>query len=78
MLSGSESLFLKKHAKESLAGRIFVFNVDRLSFREFIEFKGGLLNGVYASIVYGVIIFVAQLMLRYTTSYALTNSFLLK
>ncbi len=40
VLSGSESLFLKKHAKESLAGRIFVFNVDRLSFREFIEFKG--------------------------------------
>ena len=41
-------------------------------------FKSGLLNGIYASIVYGVIIFVAQLMLRYTTSYALTTSFILK
>ncbi len=40
--------------------------------------KSGLLNGVYASIVYGVIIFVAQLMLKYTTSYALTTSFLLR
>ncbi len=40
--------------------------------------KSGLLNGVYASIVYGVIIFVAQLVLKYTTSYALTTSFLLR
>jgi hypothetical protein len=38
----------------------------------------GLINGIYASIVYGVIIFVTQLILKYTTSYAFTTSFLLK
>ncbi len=40
ILSGSESLFLKKWAKESLAGRVFLFNVKLLSFKEFIAFKG--------------------------------------
>ncbi len=39
ILSGSESLFLKRRTKESLAGRIFLFNVCQLSFKEFIEFK---------------------------------------
>lgn len=38
----------------------------------------GIINGVYASIVYGVIIFVAQLLLKYTTSYALSYSFMLE
>lgn len=40
--------------------------------------KLGLINGVYASIVYGVIIFVAQLTLKYTTTYALTTDFIIK
>ena len=40
ILSGSESLFLRKRTKESLAGRIFLFNINRLSFKEFITFKG--------------------------------------
>ena len=40
ILSGSESLFLKKWTKESLAGRVFLFNVKLLSFKEFIAFKG--------------------------------------
>jgi predicted AAA+ superfamily ATPase len=40
ILSGSESLFLKKRAKESLAGRIFTFNVNQLSFKEFLLFRG--------------------------------------
>lgn len=40
ILSGSESLFLRKRAKESLAGRIFMFNVNQLSFKEFITFRG--------------------------------------
>jgi predicted AAA+ superfamily ATPase len=39
ILSGSESLFLKKRAKESLAGRMFLFNINQLSFKEFITFK---------------------------------------
>ncbi|MHB1829911.1 MAG: ATP-binding protein [Candidatus Micrarchaeaceae archaeon] len=40
LLSGSESLFIKKRAKESLAGRIFQFEVNQLTFSEFITFKG--------------------------------------
>ncbi|MCL5680046.1 MAG: hypothetical protein M1465_01755 [Candidatus Marsarchaeota archaeon] len=40
--------------------------------------KMGLINGIYASIVYGVIIFVSQLMLKYTTAYALTIGFMVK
>lgn len=39
-VSGSSSLFLKKKAEESLAGRIFLFHLPVLSFREFLAFKG--------------------------------------
>jgi predicted AAA+ superfamily ATPase len=38
-VSGSESLNLASHAKESLAGRVFTFSVDLLTFPEFLEFK---------------------------------------
>jgi len=40
IISGSESLFVKKKSKESLAGRIFEFRVGPLTFREFLDFKG--------------------------------------
>lgn len=40
MISGSESLFIKKKSKETLAGRIFEFKVETLAFREFLGFKG--------------------------------------
>lgn len=40
VVSGSESLFIKKYTKENLAGRIFEFHVNPLSFKEFIFFKG--------------------------------------
>ncbi len=40
IVSGSESLFIRKRSKESLAGRIFEFKVDTLTFKEFIKFKG--------------------------------------
>jgi len=39
-ISGSESLFVKRKSKETLAGRIFEFRVDPLSFNEFLKFKG--------------------------------------
>jgi len=39
-VSGSASLFIKKRATESLAGRIIDFELDTLSFREFLKFKG--------------------------------------
>jgi predicted AAA+ superfamily ATPase len=38
--SGSESLFLRKGSKETLAGRLFEFRVDPLSFREYLVFRG--------------------------------------
>ncbi len=40
LLSGSESLSIRKKSKESLAGRIFEFKVNPLSFAEFLDFKG--------------------------------------
>ena len=39
-LSGSESLFVKTKSKETLAGRIFYFEIETLSFKEFLNFKG--------------------------------------
>ena len=39
IISGSESLFIRKKTKETLAGRIFEFNVELLSFKEFLLFK---------------------------------------
>jgi uncharacterized protein len=39
IVSGSESLFVRKKSKESLAGRIFEFKVKPLNFREFLRFK---------------------------------------
>src|SRR3989344_5511970 len=40
IVSGSESLFIRKKFKESLAGRIFEFKIDTLTFKEFIKFTG--------------------------------------
>jgi predicted AAA+ superfamily ATPase len=40
IVSGSESFFIKSRSKESLAGRIFVFTIGQLSFKEFLTFKG--------------------------------------
>ncbi len=40
ILSGSESLFIRKKSKETLGGRLFEFKVNPLNFREFISFKG--------------------------------------
>ncbi len=39
ILSGSESLFIKNKSKESLAGRIYQFRVEPLTFREYLDFK---------------------------------------
>src|SRR3989344_2116032 len=39
IISGSESLFIKKKSKETLAGRIFEFKIETLSFKEFLSFK---------------------------------------
>lgn len=39
IISGSESLFIKSKSRETLAGRIFEFTVEPLSFMEFLYFK---------------------------------------
>ncbi len=39
-VSGSESLFLKKGTRESLAGRIYEFEIKPLTFREYLSFTG--------------------------------------
>jgi len=41
IISGSESLFIRKGTRESLAGRMFEFHIKNLCFKEFLEFKGG-------------------------------------
>ena len=40
IVSGSESLFIRRKSKETLAGRIFEFTISGLSFKEFLLFKG--------------------------------------
>ncbi|MBS3140675.1 ATP-binding protein [Candidatus Woesearchaeota archaeon] len=40
IVSGSESLFIRKKSRESLAGRMFEFKIENLSFKEFLSFKG--------------------------------------
>jgi len=39
VISGSESLFIRKKSRESLAGRIYEFHVKTLSFEEYLNFK---------------------------------------
>ncbi len=39
IISGSESLFIRKKTRESLAGRMFEFHVKTLSFKEYLSFK---------------------------------------
>lgn len=39
LISGSESLFIRRKSRESLAGRIFEFRVNPLSFKEYLSFK---------------------------------------
>jgi len=39
VISGSESLFIKMKSKETLAGRMFEFKIEQLTFKEFLDFK---------------------------------------
>jgi len=38
VVSGSESLFIRRRTRETLAGRLFEFQVDPLTFREYLRF----------------------------------------
>jgi len=40
IISGSESLFIRKGSRENLAGRIFEFKIEPLSFKEYLLFLG--------------------------------------
>ncbi len=40
IISGSESLFIRKKSRESLAGRIYEFLITPLTFKEYLIFKG--------------------------------------
>lgn len=40
IVSGSESLFIRKKSRESLAGRFFEFKVKPLNLREYLDFRG--------------------------------------
>ena len=40
IISGSESLFIRKKTKETLAGRIFEFRMETFSFKEYLRFHG--------------------------------------
>lgn len=39
IISGSESLFVRKKSRESLAGRIYEFQIKNLNFKEYLNFK---------------------------------------
>ena len=39
LISGSESLFIRRKSRESLAGRIYEFKINPLSFREYLSFR---------------------------------------
>lgn len=48
VISGSESLFLRKRSKETLGGRIFEFSILPLTFKEYLRFtkKENLINNI--------------------------------
>ncbi|NYZ76968.1 ATP-binding protein, partial [Candidatus Micrarchaeota archaeon] len=47
VVTGSETLFLRKTSKESLAGRIFEFKIEPLSFKEYLAFRKIPQTGLY-------------------------------
>jgi len=47
IISGSESLFIRKKSTESLAGRIFEFRVNPMTFKEFLDFKDVKIKNIF-------------------------------
>ncbi len=66
IISGSESLFIRKKSRESLAGRIFEFKVKTLSFKEFLNFK---------SIPYDNFLLYRETILREFQNFIISNGF---
>ncbi len=72
IVSGSESLAMKKSIKESLAGRTFDFLLTPLSFKEFLMFKGFEIKETNYKKIY------AELLSKQTKISSLFEDFLLK
>lgn len=66
VLSGSESLFIKKKSRESLAGRIFEFKIEPLNFIEFLNFKNVKISNVWLQ---------RELLLKEFANYLKNNGF---
>lgn len=66
IISGSESLFIRKQSRETLAGRLFEFVVYPLNFKEFLHFQG---------ISFTPIGIYERELLRQFQSYILTQGF---
>ncbi len=47
IVSGSESLFIRKKIRESLAGRMFEFHISQLKFSEFLKFREKKFDNLY-------------------------------
>jgi len=66
IVSGSESLFIKKKSRESLAGRIYSFVMKPLSFKEHLEFKGVRIENVWLQ---------REAIIKEFKKYLITNGF---
>lgn len=66
IISGSESLFIRKKSRESLAGRIFEFKVKTLSFKEFLHFR---------SIPYDNLLLYRETILQELQNFIISNGF---
>jgi len=66
VVSGSESLFLRKGSKGTLAGRLFEFRVDPLTFREYLAFRG---------VAYEPVALYGRELVRWFDEFVLTQGF---
>src|SRR3989338_7332061 len=66
IISGSESLFIRKKSRESLAGRMYEFEIKALSFREYLIFK---------SIKFDNLLLYKEDILKELNHFLLTNGF---
>ncbi len=66
LISGSESLFIRRKSRESLAGRIFEFRVNPLTFEEFLRFKDVKIDNLFMQ---------KEIILNNLKQFLLTNGF---
>ena len=66
VVSGSESLFIRKKSRESLAGRIYEFRINPMTFKEFLDFKNIKVNNLFIQ---------KEEIIDNFKSYILTNGF---